>query len=73
LKHFDLIDYFDILPTKSELKILISKLTKPTNKHIAIFLSKAPKTIENQINSLNLKINTSIEDILYKIYQRYMH
>jgi hypothetical protein len=52
LRHVNVVDLFNEMPTDAEVRVLIAKINYITSKRIAIELNISPKTVENHIASL---------------------
>ncbi|MCP4473475.1 MAG: hypothetical protein GY821_02675 [Gammaproteobacteria bacterium] len=67
LEHINVADHFFELPTKKEVKVLITKLKYPTSKMIANELSIPPRTVHSHIENLQEKTDHRLDKILPKI------
>ena len=55
LEHVGIVNYFDILPTDAELKVLIASKDASTHKETAFILSSSSKTIDTHLGNLRKK------------------
>lgn len=64
LRYLGILSYFEVLPTVSELRVLLMKRKKLTTKALAQYFVVSPSTIETHLKQIRNKVNTDIHTLV---------